>query len=37
MQQRGKPTQNAALILSVSKIPYGKNEWWKNNWNHFPV
>ena len=32
-----KPTQNTALILSVSKIPYGKNEWWKNYWNNFLV
>ena len=26
-----------ALILSVSKIHYGKSVWCKNNWNHFPV
>ena len=31
----GKPTRNTALILSVTKIPYGKNGCWKNDWNHF--
>ena len=37
MSHQGKSTQNTALILNVSKIPYRKNEWWKNDWNHFPV
>jgi hypothetical protein len=27
--RQGKPTQNTDLILNVSKIPYGKNGWWK--------
>lgn len=33
---QGKRTRNTALILSVSKITYGKNEW-RNYWSHFPV
>jgi hypothetical protein len=37
MSRLGKPTENTTLILSVSNIPYGKNEWWKNDWIHFPV
>jgi hypothetical protein len=37
MSRQGKPTRITALNLSVYKISHGKNEWWKNNWNHFPV
>jgi hypothetical protein len=37
MSHQGKPTKNTGLIVSVSKIPYGKNEWWKNDGNHFIV
>jgi DNA-directed RNA polymerase subunit E'/Rpb7 len=37
MSIQAKPAQNTAIILSLSKMPYGKNEWWKNYCNHFPV
>jgi hypothetical protein len=35
--RQGKPKRNTDLIFSVSKTSYGKNEWWKNDWNHFSV
>uniref|UniRef100_A0A673WIM0 C-type lectin domain-containing protein n=1 Tax=Salmo trutta TaxID=8032 RepID=A0A673WIM0_SALTR len=37
MSCQGKHSRNTVITLSVSKIPYRKNEWWKNDWNHlFP-
>jgi hypothetical protein len=37
MSRQSKPARITARILSVSKIPYGKNELWKNDWNNFPA
>jgi hypothetical protein len=31
----GKLTRNTAHMLSVSKIPHGKNEWWKKRLESF--